>query len=377
MAVQATNYQCPQCTGPLAFDANSGKLECEYCSSSFEVAEIEALYAQKNAEAEKAAPAPQPITDTAPQQNANMWGQNKLNDNWGEDAQKMCAYSCTSCGAEIICDQTTAATSCLYCGNPTIIPSQFAGALRPDFIIPFKVSREEAKAALRRHCEGKFLLPRLFKSEAHIEELKGVYVPFWLFDGSVHADVSYSATHSTTHTSGDYRVTTTRHYDVRRTGTVDFRDIPLDASSKMPDVYMESIEPFDYGALKPFSVAYMPGFFADKYDVSIEQCTPRADQRAANTALNIMRSSVSGYSTVIERGRELNLKRGAVEYAMAPVWMLTTRWMGKPYLFAMNGQTGKFVGDLPCHWGKFAGLVAAIAAGLTPIFYYIYTLLLK
>ena len=52
MEATINTYQCPACTGPLHFAAGSGKLECEYCGSSYEVAEVEALYAKKNAPTE-------------------------------------------------------------------------------------------------------------------------------------------------------------------------------------------------------------------------------------------------------------------------------------------------------------------------------------
>ena len=47
--------------------------------------------------------------------------------------------------AELICDEAAAATSCPYCGNNTIIPGQFRGALRPDLVIPFKVGKEDVE----------------------------------------------------------------------------------------------------------------------------------------------------------------------------------------------------------------------------------------
>ncbi len=389
MPAQTTNYQCPACTGPLHFSSNSGKLQCEFCDSIYEVAEIEALLAQKQ---EKAAQAftkqeqsraqdahqnnngsvPAPGFQSRQNNNEeNLWTTEKLNTDWGQEAAHMRAYNCESCGAQIICDDTTAATSCHYCGNPTVVPGQFAGSLKPDYIIPFKYDKAMAKKALLDFCKGKFLLPKFFSKDAHIEEIKGVYVPFWIFDGSVDADINYKASNSTSRRSGDYRITTTHHYQVQRAGNVAFRDIPVDACSKMPDIYMESIEPFDYGDIKPFSTAYMPGYFADKYDVDINNCSPRADERAVNTAVELMRKSVNSYSRCTEVSRRINLYRGDVHYLLAPVWMLSTKYLGKNYIFAMNGQTGKFVGKLPCDYLKLYGFIAALTAGITALSYFI------
>ncbi len=370
MATQITNHKCLNCTGPLRFDGKLGKLKCDYCGSEFEPAAIEAAYAEREQKATEAFEKDQAQkTENAESAQAaaatgEHWDSSAMSEEWGDEANTMSSYACASCGAEIICDKTTAATSCLYCGNATVIPGQFSGMIKPDYVIPFELSKQDAIDALKKHYEGKFLLPKLFKSENHLDEIKGVYVPFWLFDGSADADITYKATKSVTVRQGDYNVTTTSHFNVRRAGTVSFDKIPVDASSKMPDVYMESIEPFDYSDLKPFSTAYMPGYLADKYDVSIENCSPRADQRAENSAIETMQSSVGGYTTCIPISKNVNLKRGQVKYVLAPVWLLNTRWKDKTFLFAMNGQTGKMVGDLPCDNGKLMRLSLAVFAGV-------------
>jgi len=308
MAVQVTNYQCPACFGPLQFDSASGKLACEYCGSSYPVAEIEALYAKKN---EQAAQNMKAAEEKKQQTGGEEWDMSGLSDDWGTDAEGMRAYNCPSCGAELICDSTTAATSCPYCGNPSVVPGQFAGTLKPDYVIPFKLSKEDAIKALKKHYEGKPLLPAAFKSANHLEEIKGVYVPFWLFDGEAEGDAAYEAENSQTYESGDYEITETEHYDVFRAGTVTFENIPVDGSSKMPDDYMDSIEPFDYSALTAFSTAYLPGFLADKYDLSSEESGKRADARAEKTMERCLRETVVGYERVEERymNTTLNLAR--------------------------------------------------------------------
>lgn len=367
MPTQVTNYQCPACTGPLHFVGASGKLECEYCGASYEVAEIEALYAEKE---EKAAAAQQAAEEAnagqnPPSEDGDAWDTSGFSEDWGTEGDGMRAYSCPSCGAELICDENTAATSCPYCGNPTVVPGQFSGQLRPDFIIPFKLNKEDAVKALKKHYKGKIFLPKRFTLENHVQEIQGIYVPFWMFDGEAEGDAHYEATRSHTYRSGDYEITETEHYDVYRAGMVNFEKIPVDASSKMPDDHMDSIEPYDYQELKPFSTAYLPGFLADKFDVTVEQCRQRADQRCEGTLSSALRNTVTGYHTCTLIHDSVNLKRGKVHYALMPVWMLNTKWKGKDFLFAMNGQTGKLVGDLPVSWGRFWSLFAAIVAPLS------------
>lgn len=386
MPDQVTNYQCLACGGPLHFDGALGKLKCDYCGSAFTTAEVEAFYAAKDASAAQAqaqADAQQRQQQTNAQQQANAqnaqaqanaqagaassdWDMSDLQGNggWGADAAGMKTYNCPSCGAQLICDATTAATECPYCGNPSIVPGQFVNDLRPDYVIPFRLDKEAAKRALLEHYKGKPLLPGAFKTANHVNKIQGVYVPFWLFDGRAEGGATFEATRSHTHRQGDDEITETEHFTVVRAGSLDFQGVPVDGSSKMDDDYMDSIEPFDYSALTRFSTAYLPGFLADKYDVGVEACARRADERCANTFVDELRGTVVGYDTCVEMGRDVRLLRGKVHYALMPVWVLNTKWNGKDYMFMMNGQTGKMVGDLPTSQAKFWGLFFAIAVGL-------------
>ena len=355
MATQVTNYQCPGCTGPLQFSPTTGKLECEFCGGSFTPAEVEAFYAEKNQKAEEAARHAAEIQEAVSDDNP-----------WGADAAHMRAYSCPSCGAELICDDTPAATACPYCGNPTVVPGQFADVKRPDYVIPFQVEKEAAVNALKQHYKGKPLLPGSFAKESHLEEVKGVYVPFWLYDGQAHADVTFSATRSRVHTTPNERITTTEHFRVERSGRIGFEKVPVDGSTQMPDGHMDAIEPYDYGQMEPFSMSYLPGFLADKYDVSPEECAARAEERCRNSAILAMQSTVTGYSTCSVQHANVRIDRKEPGYALLPVWLLSTKWQNRNYLFAMNGQTGKLIGDLPVSMGRlavwFAGLFAVFAA---------------
>ena len=366
------NYQCPACTGPLEFSAATGKLECEYCGSSFEVAEIEAQYAAK----EEASARVAREQEEKAQSFRREWDTSNLNSDWGEDSKKMRTYNCPSCGAELICDLSTAASSCPYCGNPTVVPGQFSDALRPDFVIPFKITKEEALDALKRHYKGKVFLPSAFKAEQTLEKIQGLYVPFWLFDGKVQGRCIYNAKRVIMHRTPSKHTTITRHFEIVRAGEVEFCKVPVDASRKLADDYMDSLEPFDYSELRPFSSAYLPGFLADKFDISVDECSPRANLRCENTFLATMRNTVQGYDMCSLTSKQINIDRGEVHYAFLPVWMLSIRWKDKVYQFAINGQTGKLVGNLPMAWAKAVGLFAAVAAPLGVIGHFVVRALL-
>lgn len=342
-------YKCPCCGGAIAFDSKNQNMKCPYCDTEFELDTLKEFEAEHLAE------------DTDPKWNdANVkQPQEELKD----DA--LIRYVCESCGGEIVADQTMASSNCPYCGNPVIIPGQFKGMLRPDYVIPFKLDRKEAESRLRRHLKGKVLLPSMFKNENRIKEIKGIYVPFWLYDGDADADITCRATRMRHWSRGDYEFTETSHYLVRRGGTIGFDNVPVDGSKKMSDELMQSIEPYDYSECVDFQTAYLAGYVADKYDLDAEQCAPAANERMRNSTVSAFMSTMIGYHTCVPEHTSIRLFQGRISYALLPVWILNTKYKDKMYTFAMNGQTGKFVGNLPLDKGKAAMLSGLIFVGVT------------
>lgn len=357
----AVNYQCPNCTAPLSFQPGHDKVTCEYCGTEFEVSVIEEMFRQREELAAKAADA-----------RDAKWDTDAAGVEWDPDeAAMMKAFTCSSCGAEIVCDENTMATECCYCGNPTMLPQRFSGMLKPDYIIPFSKTKEDAVAALKKFYSGKLLLPKAFTANNRVEDIQAMYVPFWLFDSEVEASATFRAERSHIVETSDEIITETSVYACRRDGSMNFSRIPVDGSAKMDDAYMESIEPFDYGGMVPFSTAYLTGYLADKYDVDAETSVPRADKRVERSAVGVLEGAVTGYDTCTCQESAVIKKGGKVTYAMVPVWILTTRYDGKPYTFMMNGQTGRVVGSLPYDKGKallYPGLVTLV---LLPVLYFI------
>lgn len=327
-------------------------MKCPYCDTEFDV---ETLRGFDN--------------DLKTEQPDNMQWETAAGSEWQQgETDGLRRYVCKSCGGEIVGDETTASTACPFCGNPVVMMGQFSGILRPDYVIPFKLDKKAAKAALARHYSGKRLLPKVFRDENHIDEIKGVYVPFWLFDADADANVRYKATTVRTWSDSSYHYTETGYYSVVRGGSIGFDHVPVDGSSKMPDDLMESIEPYDFSDAVDFQTAYLSGYLADKYDVTAEQSVDRANERIKKSTADAFAATVSGYTTITPEASGICLHNGKAKYALLPVWLLNTTWNGKKYVFAMNGQTGKLVGDLPLDrsayrkwlFGLFAGLSAAI-----------------
>ncbi len=346
----------------MHFDADTGKVKCDYCDSLFTIDEVKRYYEERNKKAKAAAGEAGNASASAQELGADAPNvETAAGSEWSKGAD-LKVYHCGNCGAELIADASTAATTCPYCGNPTVIPGQFSVGRRPDYIIPFAAKKETAIEKLKEYYKGKLLLPKSFTEGNHLQEIKGVYVPYWLFGGSVDADMSFECGKSTVSVEGDFEVTRTRLYDVQRAGTMTFDKIPCDASTSMPDDLMDSIEPFDYGKLTGFELEYLPGFLANKYDVEAKELQKKADERAKETTYTELQNSISGYDSVQQKNKNAVVHHGKTDYALMPVWLLYTRWKEEDFLFAMNGQTGKMTGNLPVSKGKTAAWFAGIGA---------------
>lgn len=344
-------YKCPSCGGAIEFDSHSQKMKCPYCDTEFDLETLKKYDEQLSKEAEQ-------------KDDISDW-QTDPGKQWQEgETDGMNVYTCKSCGGEIVSDENTGATSCPYCGNPVILTERFRGALRPDMVIPFKLDKKAAKEAYYKHIKGRPLLPKVFRRENHIDEIKGIYVPFWLFDADVAADARYKATKVRTWSDSDYDYTETSYYSVDRSGNMSFVSVPVDGSSRMPDDLMESIEPYKVADAVEFQTAYLSGYLADKYDVDAQQSTDRARERMKESAQYVLRDTVKGYASVIPENTNVRISGGDAKYALYPVWILNTTWRGKKYIFAMNGQTGRMTGDLPVDNGAYTRWLL----GLTAVF---------
>ena len=345
-------YKCPCCDGAIEFNSDSQKMKCPYCGSEFDVETLISYDDElKNDSDDK------------------MEWQSAAGGEWQEgETDNLNVYACNSCGGEIISDETTAATSCPYCGNPIVMMGQFKGELKPDYVIPFKLDKEDAVSALKKHYTGKPLLPKIFKDQNHIDEIKGVYVPVWLFDADTDGTARYKATRTRFWSDSRYNYRETSYFSVNRAGNISFERVPVDGSSKMDNALMESVEPYDFSGVVDFQTAYLAGYLADKYDVGSEESVARANERIKRSTEDALRNTVTGYTTVVTEASHVNLQNGVAKYALYPVWLLNTTFKGEKYYFAMNGQTGKFVGDLPldkkAYWRWFAGVfgIAGIVA---------------
>ena len=317
MQSNAVDYKCPSCGATIPFSPEKQKWVCSYCGSEFTLEELQKSQKKSVVEEKK---------------------EIKV-----EDAD---IYRCQSCGAEIIADENTTATFCVYCGNTAILKDRIHNSRVPDLIIPFQKVKDDATKAFEKVVKHKPLVPKAFKTKDNIQKITGIYIPFWAYDFQVSGTVEFNATDVHTWTDFRNQYTKTDGFSVVCEGNMDYDKVLADGSSRFPDDLMDSLEPFDFQGLVSYNQAFLAGFFSEKYDVDEDKAVERAQRRAVNTSVSLMRETVNHQSCAL-LDNQLNVQKQKVYYILLPVWMVNTKYRDKTYTFAMNGQTGKIVGDLP------------------------------
>ena len=351
-----TEYKCPGCGAPLAFDASSGRVTCEHCGNSYSVAEVIGAHKQEG------------------QVGEFDWGDYKAGLST-EILDNTVVYQCQSCGAILETDETTAATSCPYCDNNIVLTDRVSAGLKPNAVVPFEIDKKELKEIVHNFYKGRKLLPRNFFSDSYIDRILGVYIPFWLFDCTVEGDVDFRGDRVQRAEYPRESVVTTYQYLLRRRGSMSFTNVPVDASRKMENDVMDSIEPYDFSKMRAFDGAYLTGFVADRFDSDPDNELPRVNRRVVNSTLRSMESTVSGYSSVTEQSNSLRIRDASVKYVLLPAYIINCEFGGKKYQYVVNGQTGKIVGDLPSSGrvaaGYFLKAFAIAAAAFIALFQFI------
>ena len=332
-------FKCPCCGGSLQFDDKSQNIVCPYCDSQFTPESLKDYTDEL---------ASQPQEDTS-------WDESMVQAYTNEEKKGIKIYSCDSCGGEIIVDETTSSTCCPYCGNNVLVSKELSGDLKPNYVIPFKNDREVVKENLKKFFKKKPLLPSSFSKENVIEEIKPLYVPFWLFDADVSGTVEFKGETTRRWSDSYYDYRETKVYSILRGGNIAFDHVPVDGSKKMEDQLMESIEPYNFNEAVEFNAAYLAGYAADRYDVDKETTFDRATVRFRDGTVQAFRRDISGYDNVTMTRTNLQFDNTNAAYALYPVWILNTKWKDKNFRFAVNGQTGKIAGNLPVSVGKAFG----------------------
>ena len=328
--------RCPACRASIKFNPKLGKWKCAYCGSEFTLEEMQAH--SDNASTEK---------------------KNRKDAKVEDDNIEYVQYRCESCGAEIIADKETAATFCVYCGNTAILQSKLSGKFSPDLVIPFKNTKEDAITAFKGLSKGRPLMPKDFNNEQNIEKIRGIYIPFWFHDYDIDGQLVFSGKTFDHWSRGDTHYTRTNIYEITREGSLKFTKVPIDGSTRFDNALMNSIQPYDYSELVPYNHAYLSGFLAERYDVEEKDTEEEMEKNVLELAQNTFLNSAPMYSAKVIKTNTLAPKEHTFEYALLPVYMVNVKYGGKMYTFAMNGQTGEFIGNIPVNKKK-AVIIATI-----------------
>ncbi|MBR5137078.1 MAG: TFIIB-type zinc ribbon-containing protein [Clostridia bacterium] len=340
MAQTVITYKCPNCSGGLEYLPGTDQLGCPFCESKFTEAELQGMKAHQQAE-------------------EDQHKQDEFNEH-------MLEYTCPSCGAEILADENTAADICPYCHNPVAAKGKLSGALRPDTVVPFKYDSKAAKEKFLESMSKKWFLPKDFLAPAHLEQIQGIYYPFWVADADTDCAIDGVATKVRTWRHGDTRYTETSKYSIYRKGDIHFEDLSTAALSEADKAMLEGILPFPATCHEEFSMKYLSGFVTKKRNLEKKAVQDEVKRRIYGYADQILKNTVHGYNNVTVLDRKVYIKHSNWEYCLMPIWILTYNTPKRRYTFAMNGYTGKTYGEMPIDWKKLiivAGIVG-VAVGL-------------
>ena len=338
--LEAVQYKCPNCGGGLIFDPEKQDFICEYCDSVFEEQDFFIKDEKLDADETKQ-------TENSEFENAIL-------------------YICPSCGAEIVTDETTAATTCYYCSNPVVLSGKLSGDFKPDNIIPFKIDKDEAIKKFKELCSKKKFLPKDFISESRLEEIKGVYFPYWYIDGESDGNINATSKQVRTWMVGDIRHTETTLRGHFRQGSISIRNMPEAALKSKDRDLLKYVCPFNSEDFVPFSMSYLSGFFAEKRDTGKSELENSVSDKIKAFSRERLLGSVE-YPNVSLKDSSIRVEELCWSYNLLPVWVLSYKHKDKNYIYALNGQTGKVYGELPVCSKKLAGLFAGITAAATVI----------
>jgi len=309
--LSASSYKCPSCGYNLVYSTDEQLLSCTFCGSSYSPEKIDLL-----------------SQIVLPDQGDD--------DTEADDKQEII---CDSCGAKIITDNNTSATFCAFCGSPSLVFGRLTRRFRPDYVIPFKLSREDAVEKIREFVRSRKYAPSRLLEKKIDRKLTGLYVPFWLMDA-----YCYMHSYNTGYKDG---FSGKEKYSIVATMDIAFKNVPFDGAINMRDDLMESIEPFDCSELKPFTTSYLQGFYAQRYDQSVEKLSDRILCRLQRYGTEAAAATNKSYDYYRSDGCVTSPHDIEQKYALFPVWLYSYEYGGKRYSLAVNAQTGKVDGDLP------------------------------
>ena len=341
-------FECKNCGAELKWSPTAGALECEYCGEQYQPSDFED--ATTNAD------------------NADV-SQHIVDKTYATTSttEDEIIYKCDECGAEIVALQTTMATECPYCGRPISLTHAHKGNFRPELVLPFKITKETAINKVKQFISRAYFAPKEFKQAKISEQLKGLFVPFYLHNFHVALDETYECDDQSHSRRGDDRITTHKIYNVRVQSDTQFDKVPVDGSTVIDDKIMNVLEPFNFDNLQDYNPAYMAGYYADQPDETVESTRERAFSRGTTVMREQVHELLKKYASRERKQNNIKISDHSAQYAMLPIWRLNVSYKNEVYQFDVNGQTGEVSGKVPLSIPKVA--IVSGAAGLVGFLY--------
>jgi len=316
-------YGCPGCGSMMTFDIPGQQLKCISCGRT------EAIEEADRREARKAG------------------------SSFAVDV-----LTCPTCGAQIRSMNTAQAAFCSYCGASVLLDRREAEMEAPDTVAPFRITREECFEKYRSMVRKSLCADRKLKKEVTAESFRGIYVPHYVYSAAVRGETVLEGTE----TKGN----DTYYYNTSVTLNHRYNNILHDASREMPDTMSEKIAKVEEDAFRPFSPAYLSGFYADVPDTEKSAYIPFAKAEAVRMGLqDVMSDLEGGYHYATGETEKKLVKMAHAECTgrtLVPVWFMSIR-SGNRLLYAVqNAVTGEMTADIPMDIPRFGLIALAVAA---------------
>lgn len=347
--------KCLNCGGELRYDIEKQKLACDQCGSLFDPYEYDRQAWTKEAG-----------NDRFMQEDEPNPGEVTYYD--GKDPRdpvvRVVTYTCPECGGTIVSTSDSAVGYCTYCGSQAVLEKSEGTIKRPEYIQPFRVSREEVGRIARRRMSMAFFAPKEIRRPDAAESFRGIYVPYWLYDIKSD-DLTYVTGTLPGKRKGNYIYQDTYKGSIE--GKISYGGIPFDASSSFDDDLGRSVSPFEADQTVEFTPSYMSGFYADTADVSSGVYKGDAlDAAEADAEQQIRRDGYLQGNAFkggnLEYSREIFTERNVTPHlALLPIWFAAFRKKGRVAYSVINGQTGEEVSDLPIDGRRYLILSLILA----------------
>jgi hypothetical protein len=254
-----------------------------------------------------------------------------------------------------------------------VLREQNQQPIQPESVLPFRVDQKMATGKFAAWLGSLWLRPSNLQKLASVAEMKGMYVPYWAFDASVHSDWTalagyyYYVTETYT-TTDDKGRTVQRQRQVQRvrwqpawgSRNDSYDDLLVCGSRGLSAAMTQKLEPFDTRALAPYDPSYLAGWRAEEYSIDLNGAWKHAIERMEQSQNERCSRDVPGDTQralhVANRFSEEKFK-----HILLPIWISVYRYQGKPFQFLVNGQTGEVTGHAPWSALKIALLCLALA----------------